>query len=106
MAKSKMNDEIRLQMQKLGAAARAATEVLAQASTKAKNTALLAAAAALRADKAAILDANSKDVAETKNTGSATPAFFDRLQLDEANVLRSLVVLVAILPEDSNGTFR
>jgi len=81
-----MNDEIRLQMQKLGAAARAATEVLAQASTKAKNTALLAAAAALRADKAAILDANSKDVAETKNTGSATPAFFDRLQLDEARI--------------------
>lgn len=86
VAKSKMNDELRLQMQKLGADACAAADVLAQASTKAKNTALLAAAAALRADKAAILDANAKDVAETKKAGDATPAFLDRLTLDEARI--------------------
>ncbi len=86
VAKSKMNDALRLQMQKLGADARAAADVLAQASTKAKNTVLLAAAAALRADKAAILDANAKDVAETKNRGNATPAFLDRLTLDEARI--------------------
>ncbi len=86
VAKSKMNDALRLQMQKLGADARVAADVLAQASTKAKNTVLLAAAAALRADKAAILDANAKDVAETKNRGNATPAFLDRLKLDEARI--------------------
>ncbi|MGB1546935.1 MAG: glutamate-5-semialdehyde dehydrogenase [Alphaproteobacteria bacterium] len=73
-------------MQKLGADARAAAEVLARASTKAKNTALLAAAAAIRADQAAILEANAKDVAETEKAGEATSAFLDRLRLDAARI--------------------
>lgn len=86
VAKSETQDTLHLQMQKLGADARAAAEVLARASTKAKNTALLAAAAAIRADQAAILEANAKDVAETEKAGEATSAFLDRLRLDAARI--------------------
>lgn len=86
VTKSETQDTLHLQMQKLGADARAAAEVLARASTKAKNTALLAAAAAIRADQAAILEANAKDVAETEKAGEATSAFLDRLRLDAARI--------------------
>ncbi|MEW5703911.1 MAG: glutamate-5-semialdehyde dehydrogenase [Pseudomonadota bacterium] len=73
-------------MRRLGEDARAAAEPLARASTKAKNAALLAAAAAIRADAAAILKANAQDVAETETKGEATPAFLDRLRLDPARI--------------------
>jgi glutamate-5-semialdehyde dehydrogenase len=71
-------------MQGLGAAARAAARVLAFAPTEQKNRALLAAAAALRDGRAAILSANSEDL---RAAGQGVPAaLLDRLALDEARI--------------------
>jgi glutamate-5-semialdehyde dehydrogenase len=84
-------------MAKAGAAARAASAVLARATAEARNAALLAAAAALMAAMPEILAANAQDV-----TGFAgTPAFLDRLRLDEKRVAAMAQGLreVAALPD-------
>src|SRR5262245_60780408 len=72
-------------MRDLGRRAKAAARVLALASTAQKDAALTAMAAAIRADKARILAANAEDVAEARAAG-ATPAFLDRLALDDKRV--------------------
>jgi glutamate-5-semialdehyde dehydrogenase len=72
-------------MAALGRQARAAAQELALASTKAKNAALMAAAGEMRAQVAAILDANARDLAAVRE-GRATPAFLDRLTLDAKRV--------------------
>ena len=69
----------------LGARARAAARELLLASTDAKNAALRAAAAAVRAQMAVILDANARDLASARK-GAATAAFLDRLALDPGRV--------------------
>jgi glutamate-5-semialdehyde dehydrogenase len=66
-------------------AARHAARGLAMATTAAKNTALHSAAARLRDDTAALLEANSGDVATAKQNGLSA-ALVDRLRLDEARV--------------------
>ena len=74
-------DRMREEMLCLGRAARAASEVLAQTPTAAKNAALLAAAAAIRASGPAILAANARDVAGAQGRGLSGP-MVERLVLD------------------------
>ena len=69
-------------MRGIGQAARAAAEVLALAPTEQKNRALRAAAAALRAQRAAILAANAEDMHEAVARG-LSGALLDRLRLDD-----------------------
>lgn len=72
-------------MQRVGDAARAAGAALAQAPTEVKNRAIRAAAAALRARQAEVLDANALDVAAAKERGTKA-SFIDRLTLDPERV--------------------
>ena len=72
-------------MRAIGAAARRASRVLSLAPREAKDRALLAAAAALRAHEKDILAANALDVASAKSRGLAA-AFLDRLTLDEKRI--------------------
>lgn len=68
-------------IERMGLAARAAAQTLATATTDRKNSALRAAAAAIRADAAAILDANALDVATAEAASLAAPQI-DRARLD------------------------
>jgi len=67
-------------MKELGRRAREGARALAQAETARKNAALTQMAAAIRAQEAAILAANAKDVAEAQQRGRPA-AFIDRLTL-------------------------
>ena len=69
----------------IGRRAKAAARVLALASTEQKDGALTAMAQAIRAAKADILAANAEDIADAKSSG-ATPAFIDRLALDDTRI--------------------
>jgi len=73
------------QMRALGSRARAAAAVLAKASTAQKNDALLAAAASLRAQLPALLEANHQDVADAR-AKALDAALIDRLTIDEKRV--------------------
>ncbi len=72
-------------MNELGRRARAAALVLRAAPRKQKDAALLAAAAALRADVDDILAANAKDM-EAATARGISGAMLDRLKLDEARI--------------------
>jgi glutamate-5-semialdehyde dehydrogenase len=72
-------------MHAIGQRARLAAHELALAPTETKNTALRAAAEALRESAPAILAANAKDVAAAKKAGRPA-AFVDRLVLNEGRV--------------------
>jgi glutamate-5-semialdehyde dehydrogenase len=65
--------------------AKKASRALALAPTAVRDAALRAAAQALRADEAAILEANTKDLAAAKAKG-LTDAMTDRLRLDHARL--------------------
>lgn len=65
--------------------AKKASRALALAPTAVRDAALRAAAEALRADEAAILEANSKDLAAAQAKG-LTAAMTDRLRLDHARL--------------------
>jgi glutamate-5-semialdehyde dehydrogenase len=71
-------------MAAIGRAARSAAAALSVASTDAKNRALRAAAASIRARRHKIIAANDRDVREAGNRLSA--ALLDRLKLDEGRV--------------------
>src|SRR5688572_785325 len=77
--------DIAATMREIGRRTKAAARVLALASPAQKDQALDAMAKAVRAGKAAILAANAEDIAEAKAAG-ATPAFLDRLALDDKRV--------------------
>ena len=68
-----------------GRRAKAASKILALASTQAKNNALLALAQALTASQADILTANAQDVAAARTSG-LSEAMLDRLLLNEQRV--------------------
>jgi glutamate-5-semialdehyde dehydrogenase len=87
-------------MDRIGRAAVRAAPVLALASTTAKNAALSAAAAALRARSGDILAANERDLSAARATGAGS-ARLDRLALDEARVqaLARAVDEVVALPD-------
>lgn len=72
-------------MAQLGQNARAAARVLARLDSVQKTKALQAAAKALRADMAEILQANARDMQSARAGGLAT-SFLDRLQLDKARI--------------------
>ena len=79
---------------------RAAQRVLAHMDSDAKAAALKSAAAALRADAAAILDANAQDMAAGRDNG-LTGALLDRLKLDQdrLDAIAAAVEAVAELPD-------
>ena len=80
-----LKDTLEQDMEALGRAARAAARALALAPRSAKDEALRAAAAALRADEAAILDANARDLAAARDRG-LSGAMLDRLELNGKRV--------------------
>jgi glutamate-5-semialdehyde dehydrogenase len=84
----------------LGRGARAAARTLALAPSPQKNAALAAMAKAVRMQASAILAANAEDVAELKGE-TASPAFLDRLKLDEGrvNAMAEGIEIVRGLPD-------
>ncbi|MEA3023936.1 MAG: glutamate-5-semialdehyde dehydrogenase [Alphaproteobacteria bacterium] len=87
-------------MRDIGVRAKRAARALALATPADKARALAAMAAAVRAGGAAILAANGEDIAEAR-AGGATPAFVDRLMLDEKRVAAMVdgIEVVAALPD-------
>jgi glutamate-5-semialdehyde dehydrogenase len=92
--------EIRAAMRAIGAEARAAARVVANASAETKTRALLAGARLLRERSADILAANARDLAEARAKG-LTAAFLDRLALDPKRIeaMARGVEEVAALPD-------
>ncbi|MEQ1695161.1 MAG: glutamate-5-semialdehyde dehydrogenase [Hyphomicrobiaceae bacterium] len=74
-----------LLMQSIGRSARAAARELSVAPTEAKNAALTAAAAAIRANAHAIIAANARDL-DAARASDRLASFIDRLMLDEKRV--------------------
>ena len=72
-------------MRSMGQAALAASDTLSVAGTPAKNQALRAAAAAIRAHRADILDANGRDLAQARQR-QLSAALLERLELNEKRV--------------------
>ena len=99
-----LKDPLEREMLALGEAARAAAAVLALAPRAAKDTALLAAAAALREGEATILAANARDMAAARAKG-LSGAMLDRLELNPKRVagMADGLVTVAAL-DDPVGT--
>lgn len=91
--------DLEREMQALGDAARAASQILAQAPRAAKDAALLAAAAALRDGAPVILAANARDMAAARARNLAS-AMLDRLQLDPKRVEAMAVGLETIAALD------
>ena len=77
--------DVQALMRGIGEAALAASAPLARADTASRNTALLAAAAAIRFGKAAILAANALDM-QAGQGGGLSAALLDRLLLDDKRV--------------------
>jgi len=95
-----MKDGIGELMQGLGKAAVSAASVLAVTSTKMKNDALAAAAAAIRARRTEILDANDRDMAAATAAQLGAP-LLDRLRLDQKRVeaIARSIEDIAALPD-------
>ena len=87
-------------MEQLGRGALSAAAVLAQATTARKNDALTHAAAAIRAHRARILEANAHDLAAARAAGLGA-ALLDRLALDEGRIeaMADGVAAIAALPD-------
>jgi glutamate-5-semialdehyde dehydrogenase len=87
-------------MDALGNGARAAAAILALAPTAQKNAALTAAAAAVRAQCAALLAANEQDL-EAARAQRLSGARLERLQLDAARIeaIAASIEAVAALPD-------
>jgi glutamate-5-semialdehyde dehydrogenase len=98
-------------MQAVGIAARAASRVMASASTNCKNMALNHIADAILRDKTALLDANKQDLDSAKASG-LDAAMLDRLSLTEKSViamaegLRQIATLADPIGEMSNFKYR
>ena len=92
--------DIKTYMQGVGRQARAASRAIAAATTGAKNTALLAMAAEIRAHKAALLAANQRDLEEARANG-LEPSMIDRLTLSEKGIeaMAQGLEQVAALPD-------
>ncbi len=87
-------------MEHLGRGALSAAAVLARATTAVKNEALTCAAAAIRAHRARILEANAHDLAAARAAGLGA-ALLDRLALDEGRIeaMADGVAAIAALPD-------
>jgi len=93
-------EDVPAMMNDLGRRVRAAARRLALASPEQKNAALMAMAAALRADAASVLAVNALDVADVKASG-ALPSFIDRLTLDPKRIeaMAAGIEEIAALPD-------
>lgn len=80
-----MTASLSTSMQALGRAARAASPVLASASSEQKDRALRAAAGALRRDSPNILSANARDM-QAAEERDISAAMLDRLRLDRPRI--------------------
>ncbi|MBD3677953.1 MAG: glutamate-5-semialdehyde dehydrogenase [Rhodobacteraceae bacterium] len=78
-------DDIPALMAEIGKAAKAAAAELAFASAERKHAALIGAAEAVWKNRAAIIEANEKDLAYGRDKG-LSPAMMDRLTLDEDRI--------------------
>jgi len=87
MSMEKENTEtgIAALMNDIGARARAAARILANADPQTKTAALLAVAAAIDASQEQILAANARDMQQARERGLSA-SFLDRLELDEARI--------------------
>ncbi|MFT4434084.1 glutamate-5-semialdehyde dehydrogenase [Caballeronia sp. 15715] len=87
-------------MTELGRRARRASRAMARASTAAKNAALEAVANAIERERAALKDANARDLARARDKGHDA-AFIDRLTLSEKalNTMIEGLRQVAALPD-------
>ncbi|UDL96726.1 glutamate-5-semialdehyde dehydrogenase [Lichenihabitans sp. PAMC28606] len=87
-------------MRDLGAAARLAQRALALATAEQKSKALLAAAAAIRANEPAIMLANARDMTDGERRG-LTSASLDRLKLDGKRIeaMAQALADIAALPD-------
>jgi glutamate-5-semialdehyde dehydrogenase len=83
-------------MRRMGQAALAAADALGLADTAAKNRALSAAAAAIRAHQADILAANAQDLAHARER-QLSAALLDRLELNEKRVAAMAAGLMDII---------
>jgi glutamate-5-semialdehyde dehydrogenase len=95
-----MTESVLDYMTRLGRAARAASRVIARASTAQKNRALLAMAGALDAARAELVAANERDLAAGRANG-LEPAMLERLALTPARIDSMMLGLrqVASLPD-------
>jgi len=87
--------DVKAVMAEIGLQANAASEVLAIASSEAKNKALTSAAENLWTSRKVILEANAKDLEAAKANGISA-AFLDRLKLDETRIQGMMDGLQAI----------
>jgi len=103
--------DITAYMQSLGVNARAASRVIASATTDVKNAALQAIHDALTADRALILAANAKDMANGQ-ANHLEDALLDRLALDDSRFngmlegLRQVIALPDPIGEMTDFTYR
>jgi glutamate-5-semialdehyde dehydrogenase len=104
-------EDVKQYMQSVGKQARAASRLMAQADTNTKNRALLAIADAILHSSAALIAANSKDVAAAKANG-LDAASVDRLTLTEKTIkgmaegLQQIAQLADPIGEISDMKFR
>ncbi|MBQ0711123.1 MULTISPECIES: glutamate-5-semialdehyde dehydrogenase [unclassified Ochrobactrum] len=85
LTKADTANDIAAVMAEVGRKARAAAAPLAIATTEQKNKALIAAADAMLAARADILEANRLDLANAEKNGMAA-SFIDRLTLDDSRI--------------------
>jgi glutamate-5-semialdehyde dehydrogenase len=85
LEKTEAGSDVAALMRDIGRRARAAARALALTEPAKKTAALKAAAAAIRQSAAAILQANAEDISAAR-TDKATPAFLDRLSLDDNTI--------------------
>lgn len=95
-----MGSSIAKEMTELGRRAKAASQLVATASTAVKNEALRLGAEALDAENGAVLAANARDVAAAREQG-ISETLIDRLRLDEKRLAAMAAGLraVAALPD-------
>ncbi len=93
-------DDVDAYMQGVGRDARAASAVLARATTAQKNAALMAIAEAIEADATALADANADDLAAARTQG-LDAALLDRLELNTQRIAAMAQGLreIAALPD-------
>jgi len=93
-------DPLKIEMDRIGASARAAAAVLANTPTELKNAALRQAAALLRSDQAGILAANRRDVGNAQDRG-LPPPLVERLTLtpERIEAMASGLEAIAELPD-------